>query len=113
MRTPAGDQRLRGGGRPRRRERRQLPLPDPAKAAGPKVAAAVSTRWPAPQGRLVPDRLTGSDLSGAGLDFPPVSPRDRNAGVGARLRALRHFLSAAFGYGSRNPKSFRFSPGLV
>ena len=32
----------------------------------------------------------------------------RDVAFGTRLRALRHFLSAAFGYGGRNPRSFRF-----
>src|ERR1039458_8682400 len=75
--------------------------------------AAVSTRWPAALGRLVPDRLAGSVLSGAALESPPVSPR-------AERRCLLHPLSgsASFPCGGvwvwkPQPEELSLSPGAA
>jgi hypothetical protein len=77
------------------------------------VVAAVSTRWPAPLGYMMPDRLAGSVLSGAGLESPPVSPR-------AARRYLRHpaSSSAPFPGGGvwvrkPQPEGLSLSPGAA
>src|ERR1039457_1822925 len=74
----------------------------------------VSTRWPAPPGRLTPPlRLAESVLSVAALESPPVSPR-------AARRCLRHpaSSSASFPCGGAwvwrpPPEELSLSPGAA